>query len=168
MNKPERMNRKWVRGEITISLSLAFAFGVAICATAADTHDYSTYVKLKADTTLGWGVGGGWPGADKWNPEGDMSDDYCYLIPSGTTLTSSTSSGNDSSGNPYPYSSAWPGEELAIQGTFATGAKGNRNRVAVTPHLALLPGGEIALSTAYGTIKGDTLDIRGTASTPRS
>lgn len=55
----------------TLSLSLAFAFGIAVCATAADTHDYSTYVKLKADTTLGYAVGGGWPGGrarDKWDP----------------------------------------------------------------------------------------------------
>ena len=129
-------------GELTISFAVAFAFGIAVCATAADTRDYSTYVKLKADTTLGYDVGGGWPGADKWDPEGEMSDDYCYLIPSGTMLTSSTSSGNDPSGNPYPYSSAWPGEELAIQGTFSVAAKGNRNRAAADmPNVAIDPVG---------------------------
>ena len=58
MNKLTGMSRKWWMGELTISFAVAFAFGIAVCATAADTRDYSTYVKLKADTTLGYDVVG--------------------------------------------------------------------------------------------------------------
>ena len=136
------------------------AAATAMCANAADTHDYSTYVMLKGKTTLDYDVGG-WPGADKWNPAGVMSNECCYLIPSGKTLTSKTSAAAN-----YPSGGTWPGQELAIQGTFAVTATGGRGRAAVTPHLALLPGGKIAISSAYGTIRGDTLDIRGTAGNP--
>ena len=47
--------------------------GLAISTLAVDTRDYSTYIKLKANTTLEYEVGG-WPGASAWDPEGEMTD----------------------------------------------------------------------------------------------
>ena len=128
---------------------------------AADTRDYSTYIKLKSNTTID-DTTGGWPSADKWNPAGEMTDEGYYLIPSGKTLTSWTK-------NSGPTGGTWPGMELAIQGTFAVNATGGRTKAAVTPHLALLPGGMLSLGNyAYSTVNGTTLDIRGTAENPSS
>ena len=56
--------------------------------------------------------------------------------------------------------------ELAIQGTYAIQVSGDRNFVPTTPRLALLPGGKIDMKSAFSTIKGDRLDIRGTAENP--
>ena len=67
----------------------AIAVACAIGAVAADTRDYSTYIKLKADTDL-IAETGGWPDANKWNPEGEMTDEGYYLIPSGKMLMSRT------------------------------------------------------------------------------
>lgn len=142
-----------------MAASLALAFGVAVCASAADTHDYSTYIKLKADTDIPASVGG-WPGADKWGPEGVMSNECCYLVPSGKTLTSRTSNNETASGG------TWPAMELAIQGTFRIHAKGVRTKCAVTPHLALLPGGTLTLLSVYSTVNAEEIDIRGTAANP--
>ena len=136
------------------------ALGVSISTLAVDTRDYSTYIKLKATTTLDEGVGG-WPGADKWNPEGEMSDSGYYLVPSGMTLTTKT---RNTSG--YPIGGTWPMAELAIAGTFTIWANGSRDKAAVTPRLALLPGGKVKFDSAYSTLNGDTLDIRGTAANP--
>ena len=133
------------------------ALGLAFSSLAVDTRDYSTYIKLKANTTLDEGVGG-WPGADKWNPEGEMSDSGYYLVPSGMTLTTKT---RNTSG--YPIGGTWPMAELAIAGTFTIWANGSRDKAAVTPRLALLPGGKVKFDSAYSTLNGDTLDIRGTA-----
>ncbi len=134
--------------------------GLAISTLAVDTRDYSTYIKLKATTTLEEGVGG-WPGADKWNPEGEMSDSGYYIVPSGMTLTTKT---RNTSG--YPIGGTWPMAELAIAGTFTIWANGSRDKAAVTPRLALLPGGKVKFDSAYSTLNGDTLDIRGTAANP--
>ena len=136
------------------------ALGVSISTLAVDTRDYSTYIKLKANTTLDEGVGG-CPGADKWNPEGEMSDSGYYLVPSGITLTTKT---RNTSG--YPIGGTWPMAELAISGTFTIWANGSRDKAAVTPRLALLPGGKVKFDSAYSTLNGDTLDIRGTAANP--
>ena len=136
------------------------ALGVSISTLAVDTRDYSTYIKLKANTTLDEGVGG-CPGADKWNPEGEMSDSGYYLVPSGITLTTKT---RNTSG--YPIGGTWPMAELAIAGTFTIWANGSRDKAAVTPRLALLPGGKVKFDSAYSTLNGDTLDIRGTAANP--
>jgi len=144
----------------------AIAVACAIDAVAADTRDYSTYIKLKADTDLTAEVGG-WPAANKWNPEGEMTDEGYYLIPSGKTLMSRTNTAyTNKNGVVYQPGGTWPMAEMAIQGTFSVTASGGRNRAAVTPRLAFLPGGKIAVTSAYGTIKGDTLDIRGTAANP--
>ena len=136
------------------------ALCLAISTLAVGTRDYSTYIKLKATTELSETVGG-WPGADKWDPEGEMSDSGYYLIPSGITLTTKTKS---SGGN--PPGGTWPMAELAIEGTFSIWANGSREKAAVTPRLALLPGGNVTLTTPYSTLNGDTLDIRGTAANP--
>ena len=136
------------------------ALGLAFSSLAVDTRDYSTYIKLKANTALAYEVGG-WPGADKWDPEGEMSDSGYYLVPSGKTLTTMT---KNSGG--CPPGGTWPMAELAIAGTFTITANGSRDKAAVTPRLALLPGGKVKLDTAYSTLNGDTLDIRGTAANP--
>ena len=136
------------------------ALGVSISTLAVDTRDYNAYIKLKANTTLEYEVSG-WPTADKWDPEGEMSDSGYYLIPSGKTLTTKTDNNNS-----HPPGGTWPMAELAIGGTFTITASGGRARAAVTPRLALLPGGTITLSSAYSTLNGDTLDIRGTAANP--
>ena len=136
------------------------ALGLAFSSLAVDTRDYNAYIKLKANTTLEYEVSG-WPTADKWDPEGEMSDSGYYLIPSGKTLTTKTK--NTSS---CPPGGTWPMAELAIEGTFTITANGTRDKAAVTPRLALLPGGKIVLNTAYSTLNGDTLDIRGTAANP--
>ena len=147
-------------------IALAIAVASVIGASAVDTRDYSTYIKLKANTTIASETGG-WPAADKWNPAGEMTDEGYYLIPSGKTLTSQTNTGyTNKNGVVYQPGGTWPMAEMAIQGTFSVAASGGRNRAAVTPRLALLPGGKIAVTTAYGTIRGDTLDIRGTAENP--
>ena len=134
--------------------------GLAISTLAVDTRDYSTYIKLKANTTLEYEVSG-WPGASAWNPEGEMTDSGYYLIPSGKTLTTKTDNNNS-----HPAGGTWPMAELAIAGTFSITASGSRDRAAVTPRLALLPGGTIVFNSAYSTLNGDTLDIRGTAANP--
>ena len=136
------------------------ALGLAVSTLAVDTRNYSTYIKLKATTELSE-TDGGWPTADKWDPEGEMSDSGYYLIPSGITLTTKTKS---SGGN--PIGGTWPMAELAIEGTFTIWANGSREKAAVTPRLALLPGGNVTLTTPYSTLNGDTLDIRGTAANP--
>lgn len=127
---------------------------VVMAAQAADTHDYSTYIRLKANTSCK----GGMPGASAWEPSGVMSNEYCYLVPSGISLGSVTKK-DQVGGN-------WPGQEIAIGGTFSVNTTGKRTYAAVTPHLALLPGGVIAFTAAYSTVNGDTLDIRGTAENP--
>ena len=134
--------------------------GLAISTLAVDTRDYSTYIKLKANTTLEYEVSG-WPGADSWDPAGEMTNSGYYLIPSGKTLTTKTDNNNS-----HPPGGTWPMAEMAIAGTFTITASGSRARAAVTPRLALLPGGTITLSSAYSTLNGDTLDIRGTAANP--
>ncbi len=146
----------------TKTFALGFAaFGLALTTLAVDTHDYSTYIKLKGNTTLSDSVGG-CPGASAWNPEGEMTDSGYYLIPSGYTLTSATKSTG-------PAGGTWPMAELAIEGTFVVYTSGNRSKAAITPRLALLPGGTISLANyAYSTLNGDTLDIRGTAANPSS
>jgi len=133
---------------------LVVAWALSSVAIAADTHDYSTYVRLKSDTTCT----GGYPSADKWNPEGEMSDEKCYLVPTGKKLASTTRTGQ--------VGGTWPGMELAIQGQFAPQGNDSRDFCATTPHLALLPGGKLLVSYGFGTVKGDTLDIRGTAENP--
>ena len=132
----------------------AVAWAISLVANAADTHDYSTYIKLKSDATCN----GGYPGADKWNPEGVMSNEYCYLVPTGWKITSTV--------NQYQLGGTWPGMELAIQGQLITQVNDSRNFCANVSHLALLPGGKLYLRYAFGTISGDTLDIRGTAANP--
>ena len=121
---------------------------------AADTHDYSSYITLKSDATCN----GGYPGADKWNPEGIMSNEYCYLVPTGRKITSTVKQ-NQPGG-------IWPGMELAIQGQLASQVNDDRSWCATMPPLALLPGGKLMISYGFGTVKGDTLDIRGTAANP--
>lgn len=121
---------------------------------AADTHDYSTYVKLKSDAACN----GGYPTADKWNPEGEMASAGYYLVPSGRKITSTTK-GSQVGGT-------WPGMELAIQGQLILQGNEGRDYCATIPHLALLPGGKLSLRYAFGTISGTTLDIRGTAENP--
>ena len=131
-----------------------------------DTHDYSTYVKLKVNTSLAYTVGG-WPGSDKWNPPGVMSNSVCYLVPSGRTLTTNTNTGSDkNTGEPYPAGGTWPCQELAVEGTFNIQATGGRTKAAVVPNFALLPGGKIILHSAYSTARGSTLDVRGTLANP--
>ena len=145
-----------------IALAHSMAFGIVSLATVAvgaDTHDYSTYAKLKATQT----VTDGYPAAEKWDPASDMANGGYYIIPSGLKLTSKTGSASG-----YGDGKTWPADEIAIEGTFAATASGSRNYVAITPRLALCAGGTIALSSAYGTIKGDTIDIRGTADNPAS
>ena len=150
-----------MKAMIAVSIAVACAMG----ASAVDTRDYSTYIKLKSNTAIAYQVGG-WPAASAWNPAGEMTDEGYYLIPSGKTLTSTTNTGADSDGNPYPVGGTWPMAEMAIEGTFTVSASGGRQRAAVTPRLALLPGGKISIGSAYGTINGTTLDIRGTAANP--
>ena len=156
------MNKVKFMGEKTRVWMHAFLVSSAISFTlvAEDNRDYSTYIKLKKNTTL-TEKDGGWPKADAWNPEGDMEDGKSYLVPSGISLASNTQSTEAAGGT-------WPGEELAIEGLFSVSATGNRSKSAIIPRLALLPGGRILMKTAYGTINGDTLDIRGTNGAPSS
>ena len=130
------------------------AWAFSLVAVAADTHDYSTYIRLKSDTSCN----GGYPGADKWNPEGVMSNECCYLVPTGRKLTSTVNSSQ--------RGGTWPGMELAIEGQLLTQVNEGRDFCATVPHLALLPGGKLYLRYAFGTISGTTLDIRGTAANP--
>ena len=135
------------------------AWAISLVAIAADTHDYSTYIRLRSSTTCN----GGWPAADKWNPQGEMTDSGYYLIPSSVTLTSSTT------GSAGPDGGTWPGMEIAIQGTFSVQASNDRTKAAVTPRLALLSGGKLTFGNyAYSTVNGNTLDIRGTSDNPSS
>ena len=90
-----------------------------------------------------------------------MEDGKCYLVPSGIELISKTKSSG------YEVES-WPGIELAIEGLFSVSATGGRSKSVVIPRLALLPGGRILMQSAYGTINGNTLDIRGTNGVPSS
>ena len=156
------MNKVKFTVEKTRVWMLAFLVSSVISLTlvAEDNHDYSTYIRLKRNTTLADTVGG-WPKADAWNPEGDMEDGKSYLVPSGISLASMTQSTGKEGGT-------WPGEELAIEGLFSVSATGNRSKSAIIPHLALLPGGRILMKSAYGTINGVTLDIRGTNGVPSS
>ena len=126
----------------------------AIVSQAADTRDYSGYVKLKSDAACN----GGYPTADKWNPEGEMASAGYYLVPSGRKITSTTKS--------EQLGGVWPGMELAIEGQLTLQGENSRDYCATIPSLALLPGGKLSVKYAYGTVKGDTLDIRGTVETP--
>ena len=140
-------------------LMLGGVCGFTAAVIAADTRDYSSYVKLKGSTTVT--VTAGWPAAASWDPEGEMSEDGYYLIPAGKTLKSATTTGADGG--------TWPMAELAIAGTFNPTATGSRSHVAITPHLAILAGGRINISSAYGTILGGengTIDIRGSEDNP--
>ena len=141
-------------------LAFLVSSAISLPLVAEDNHDYSTYIRLKRNTTLADTVGG-WPKADAWDPEGDMEDGKCYLVPSGISLASMTQSTGKEGGT-------WPGEELAIEGLFSVSATGGRSKSAIIPHLALLPGGRILMKSAYGTINGVTLDIRGTNGAPSS
>ena len=141
-------------------LAFLVSSAISLPLVAEDNRDYSTYIKLKKNTTL-TETDGGWPKADAWNPEGDMEDGKNYLVPSGISLASNTKSTAEAGGT-------WPGKELAIEGSFSVSATGNRSKSAIIPRLALLPGGRILMKTAYGTINGDTLDIRGTNGAPSS
>ena len=156
------MNKVKFTVEKTRVWMLAFLVSSAISLplVAEDNRDYSTYIRLKRNTTLADTVGG-WPDADAWDPEGDMEDGKCYLVPSGISLTSNTKSTEKEGGT-------WPGNELAIEGLFSVSATGNRSKSAKIPCLALLPGGRILMKSAYGTINGVTLDIRGTNGAPSS
>lgn len=138
-----------------VMMLVAVVGGIVQMAVGADTHDYSNYIVLNCSPT----VSNHWPTADQWNPVGEMNEDGYYLIPKGKTLTTKT-------GGVYGDGGSWPMAEMAIAGKFAASASGSRNGVAITPRLALCAGGTIALSSAYGTIKGDTLDIRGTTDDP--
>ena len=141
-----------------------FAFlvssAISLPLVAEDNRDYSTYIRLKKDATLD-NSSVGRPNADAWNPEGEMEDGKCYLVPSGIELISKTKSSG------YEVES-WPGIELAIEGLFSVSAAGGRSKSVVIPRLALLPGGRILMQSAYGTINGNTLDIRGTEGVPSS
>ena len=149
-------------GNLTFSTRSAVAALAVFCCTAcafADI-DYSTYIQLKKDFSSAAGVP--YPTSTYWTPAGAMAYGNKYIIPSGRSLTTSTY--KDETRN--MIGGTWPMDELAIQGTFAVTANGGRQNVAVTEHLALLPGGTIMMKSAYGTVKGDTLDIRGTAENP--
>ena len=135
----------------TVVCSVAFAVYTVL---GVDTRDYSTYVRLYSYVK----VTNNWPAAECWNPKGEMNDDGYYLVIKGVTLASSTSSAM--------IQTLWPGRELAIAGTFRPTASGGRQGVAITPRLAILPGGKLSIGSAYGTVKGDTVDIRGTADNP--
>lgn len=129
---------------------------------AADSHDYSSYIKLKEDIKLleTDSVNGvHYPGASAWDNNEPMDADGYYLIPEGRTL------GVDNADKKEGYV-AWPGQELAIQGTFNISASKNRDRASYIPNLALLPGGVINLKSVYSTLYGNTIDIRGTAAKP--
>ena len=119
-----------------------------------DNRDYSTYVKLKSYVK----VTNNWPAAECWSPKGEMTEDGYYLVIEKVTLASSTIKGMEQT--------PWPGQELAIAGTFRATASGGRGGAAITPRLALLPGGKLSIGSAYGTVKGDTVDVRGTADNP--
>lgn len=136
------------------------AFGVAFSCRAEDAHNYDSYIRLKNDLYIAENVAG-CPPADAWNPEGEMKDGSYYLIPEGITLTHLTQKTEG-----MPTGGRWPGEELAVAGVFHVGAKNGRDNAAETPHLALLAGGRLLLSTAFGTIKGGTIDVRGTVGNP--
>ncbi len=136
---------------IAVSIAVACAMG----ASAADTRDYSTYIKLKANTDIAYQVGG-WPAASAWNPEGEMTDEGYYLIPSGKTLASKTNTGADSGGTPYPDGGTWPMAEMAIQGTFSVTATGGRGRAAVTPKTV----GDRTVYCAYFSRIGFTVTVR--------
>ena len=131
------------------------ALGLSWGVWAADARDYDAYIKLVPATTE---CVGGYPAAEKWDPAGEMTSSGYYLVPAGKTLVSNTRS--DASGL------TWPMAELAIAGTFTATATGARTYAATTGRLALLPGGKLLIKSAYGTVKGDTLDIRGTAADP--
>ena len=135
----------------TVVCSVAFAVCTVL---GVDTRDYSTYVKLKSYVK----VTDNWPAAECWSPKGEMTEDGYYLVIKGVTLASSTSKGMEQT--------PWPGQELAIAGSFRATASGGRGGAAITPRLALLPGGKLSIGSAYGMVKGDTVDIRGTADNP--
>ena len=133
---------------------LVAAWALSPVAIAADTRDYSTYVRLKSDASCA----GGYPAEDKWDPVGEMSNEKYYLVPTGRKITSTV--------NQYQLGGTWPGMELAIQGQLSSQVNDDRGYCATVPHLALLPGGKLSLRYAFGTISGETLDIRGTAENP--
>ena len=113
------------RDAVRCAIAGCAAIVVYAGAFAVDTHDYSTYVKLKVNTSLAYTVGG-WPGSDKWNPAGAMSNSVCYLVPSGKTLTTNTNTGNDkNTGEPYPAGGTWP-----CQGCRRASPPGGRSRSA--------------------------------------
>ena len=143
----------------------------AMVAEAADTHDYSTYYTLTSTLVAssgeyyfnGYGV---LPPAANWIPpsgkeSADMTDGEYYLVPSGTLLIAR----GDKTKH---YDDPWPGEELAIQGTFRNHVTNSRNYSPTMPHLALLPGGTVKLHSALSTIKtkDNTLEVRGTVENP--
>ena len=133
---------------------LIAAWAIPPAAMAADTHNYDAYVKLKADTTCT----SGYPAADKWNPEGEMVGSGYYLIPSGKTLRSNTADSTKGG--------VWPGRELAVKGTFRIDVSGARANCPTITNLALCAGGKIVMTSAFSTLLGDTIDIRGTAAAP--
>ena len=128
----------------------------AMVAEAADTHDYSTYYTLTSTLVAssgeyyfnGYGV---LPPAANWIPpsgkeSADMKDGEYYLVPSGTLLIARGDKATH-------FDNPWPGEELAIQGTFRNHVTNSRNYSPTMPHLALLPGGTVRFHSAYSTIK---------------
>ena len=132
----------------------AVAWAISLVANAADTHDYSTYIKLKAKTD----ITGGCPGASAWDPEGEMTASGYYLVPAGKKLivrTSSSSAGG-----------AWLGRELAIKDQLLLYGNDTRDNCATMPPLALLAGGQIDNAAGFSTVRSSTLDIRGTAENP--
>ena len=133
---------------------LIAVWAISPVAVAADTHDYSTYIKLKSNTD----ITGGYPASDKWDPAGEMTSAGYYLVPTGKKLTVRT--------NQSAAGGTWPGSELAIQGQLLLYGNDDRNNCATMPPLALLAGGHINNAAGYSTVRSSTLDIRGTAENP--
>lgn len=135
---------------------VVLGLAVPVSPMSAETHDYSSYVKLVKNITITNMP----PSEDCWDPAGAMNDDDSYLIPAGYTITSERN-------NKTTDHMALPGKEIAIAGTWNAHIWNNRSPFFVkTPRLALLPGGKITSLAGYATVIGDTLDIRGTADAP--
>ena len=134
------------------------AMVLASGAFAADTHDYSGYVKLKGSAGSTITVNGGCPGSTLWDPEGEMTDGKSYLVPANVTLKSSTKA--DQEGG------TWPGDELAVAGNLQMTVSSQWAYAPTIPRLALLQGAQVFFPSKLSAIIGTSLDVRGTTDNP--
>ena len=127
---------------------------LSLSAGAGEEPDYYSYDALVTNCTCV----GLHPAAECWTSGQPMDDGTDYLIPKDRTLTSQTSTSNPGD--------AWPGRELAVAGELCLSVGNKRDWAPTLPPLVLLPNGKIVLDSVLAVVKSQSLEIRGSVSSP--